>query len=175
MEKVKRPEELIAAAARQGVKVEITEAEIVLLYMENHGYDLLMGEEYNLMLHDQTDGDNHDADGPQTIRDIFDMCMELNEELLLDACSVREPDAETQLDLRKDRLILEGLQERAAAAVPPTLRRYNVTVTEYWKKSVPVMSASWAEAEMKVRQMKADGEVTMSPANYAGATFSAEG
>lgn len=175
MEKVKRPEELIAAAARQGVKVAITEAEIVLLYMENHGYDLLMGEEYGLTLHDQTDGDSHDADGPQTIRDIFEMCMELNEELLLDACSAREPDEETQLDLRKDRLILEGLQERAAAAVPPTLRRYNVAVIERWKKVVPVMAASWAEAEMKVRQMQADGEVTMSPADYAGATFSTEG
>lgn len=175
MEKVKRPEELIAATARQGVTVEITEAEIVLLYVENHGYDLLMGEEYSLTLHDQTDGDNHDADGPQTIRDIFEMCMELNEELLLDACSAREPDAETQLDLRKDRLILEGLLQKAAAAVPPTLRRYNVAVIEHWKKVVPVMAASWAEAEMKVRQMQADGEVTMSPADYAGATFSTEG
>ena len=175
MQKVKRPEELIAVAARQGVKVAITEAEIVLLYMENHGYDLLTDEEYSLTLHDQNDGDSHEMDGHHTIRYIFDMCMELNEELLLDACSSFEPDAETQLDLRKDRLILEGLQERASAAVPPTLRRYNVSVVEHWKKVVPVMAASWAEAEMKVKQMQADGKVTMSPADYAGTTFSTEG
>ncbi len=175
MQKVKRPEELIAAAARQGVTVAITEAEIVLLYVENHGYDLLMDEEYSLTLHDQTDGDDHDADELQTIRDIIEMCIELNKELLLDACSVPEPDDETQLDLRKDLLILEGLLQRASAAVPPTLRRYNVAVIERWKKVVPVMAASWAEAEMKVKQMQADGEVTMSPADYAGVTFSTEG
>ncbi len=35
MKKVKRPEELIAAAARQGVTVAVTEAEIVLLCTKN--------------------------------------------------------------------------------------------------------------------------------------------
>lgn len=175
MKRVKRPEDLIAVAARQGVPVEITEAEIVLLYMENHGYDLLMGEEYSLTLHDQADGDDHDADDSQTIRDIFEMCIELNEELLLDACSAHEPDSETQLDLRKDLLILNSLLQKAETTVPPTLRRYNVAVIEHWKKVVPVVAASWAEAEMKVRQMQADGEVTMSPADYVMVTFSAEG
>lgn len=171
MKKVKRPEDLIAVAARQGVPVEITEAEIVLLYMENHGYELLMGEEYSLTLHDQTDGDDHDADGSQTIRDIFEMCIELNEELLLDACSMREPDSETQLDLRKDLLILKSLLQRAETTVPPTLRRYNVAVIEHWKKVVPVVAASWAEAKMKVEQMWNDGEIVLSGDNFASASF----
>ena len=175
MKKIDKTEELIAAAARQGVEVNMTEAKIVLGYMESHGSELLMGEKYELTLHDQTDGDSHDADEAQTIRDIIELCKELNEELLLDACSTTEPDAEEQLDLRKDGLIIEGLLTKAAAAVPPTLRRYNMAVVEHWKKTVPVVAASWAEAKMKVEQMWKDGEVVLSSEDFAGASFTQEG
>jgi len=161
---------MIAAAARQGVEVEMTEAEIILLYMENHGYDLLMGEEYALTLHDQTDGENHDADGEHTIRDVVELCKEMNEELMLDACSAREPDDETQLDLRKDRLILEGLMRRAADVVPPKFRRYNVAVIEHWRKIVPVVAASWSEAELKAEQMWKNGEITLSSDDFISVT-----
>ena len=46
-------------------------------------------------------------------------------------------------------VILETMLAKAEKVIPPTVRRYNVVIIEYRKKLVPVLAASWAEAEAR--------------------------
>ena len=78
MQKIERQEELIATAARQGVTICGTEAEIVLAYIKVHGYELLTDDDYKLYLHDESAGEDHTHDGAETVRDIVDLSKELN-------------------------------------------------------------------------------------------------
>lgn len=172
MKKIELTEELIAAVARQGVTICGTEAEIVLAYIKVHGYELLTDDDYKLYLHDESAGEDNSYDEPQTVRDIVELCKELNEEMLLDSYSEESPDYDDQLELRKDTLILETLLTKAERVIPPTVRRYNVVIVEHRKKLVPVLAASWAEAEERVREMWENGEVVIGQSDFAGILIS---
>ena len=175
MQKIERQEELIATVARQGVTICGTEAEIVLAYIKVHGYELLTDDDYKLYLHDESAGEDHSHDEAQTVRDIVELCKELNEEMLLDSYSEESPDYDDQLELRKDTLILETLLTKAERVIPPTVRRYNVVIVEHRKKLVPVLAASWAEAEERVREMWENGEVVIGQSDFAGIMISSGG
>lgn len=175
MQKIERQEELIATSARQGVTICGTEAEIILGYIKVHGYELLKDDDFKLALHEESAGDDHSHDEPQTVRDIVELCKELNEEMLLDSYSEESPDIDAQLELRKDTLILETMLEKAEKVIPPTVRRYNVVIVEHRKKLVPTLAASWAEAEAKVREMWENGEVVIGQSDFAGIMISSGG
>ena len=115
------------------------------------------------------------ADSAETVRDIVELCKELNEEMLLDSYSTQEQDADDQLELRKDTLVLETLLAKAEKVIPPTVRRYDVVVIEHRKKLVPVLAASWAEAEARVREMWENGEVVIGQSDFAGIMISSGG
>ena len=175
MKKIELTEELIAAVARQGVTICGTEAEIVLAYIKVHGYELLTDDDYKLYLHDESAGEDNSYDEPQTVRDIVELCKELNEEMLLDSYSTQEQDADDQLELRKDTLVLETLLAKAEKVIPPTVRRYDVVVIEHRKKLVPVLAASWAEAEERVRVMWNTGAGAFGRDNFHGLRIGSEG
>lgn len=175
MQKIESTERLIATAARQGVTICGTETEIVLAYIKVHGYELLMDDDHKLYLHDESEGDDHSHDGEQTVRDIVELCKELNEEMLLDSYSEESPDADAQLELRKDTLILETMLAKAEKVIPPTVRRYDVVIVEHRKKLVPTLAASWAEAEAKAREMWENGEVVICQSDFVGITISSGG
>lgn len=59
--------------------------------------------------------------------------------------------------------------------IPPTVRRYNVVIIEHRKKLVPVLAASWAEAEARVREMWENGEVVIGQSDFAGIMISSGG
>lgn len=105
----------------------------------------------------------------------MELCKELNEEMLVDSYSEENPDADDQFELRKDTLILESMLERAQQVIPPTIRRYDVVIVEHRKKLVPVLAASWAEAEARVREMWENGEVVIGQSDFAGILISSGG
>lgn len=175
MKRIKSTEALVASSARQGVTICGTEAEIVLAYIKVHGYELLTDDDYKLYLHDESAGEDNSYDEPQTVRDIVELCKELNEEMLLDSYSEESPDYDDQLELRKDTLILETLLTKAERVIPPTVRRYNVVIVEHRKKLVPVLAASWAEAEERVREMWENGEVVIVQSDFTGIMISSGG
>lgn len=175
MKRIKSTEALVASSARQGVTICGTEAEIVLAYIKVHGYELLADDDYKLYLHDESAGEDHSHDEAQTVRDIVELCKELNEEMLVDSYSEENPDADDQFELRKDTLILESMLERAQQVIPPTIRRYDVVIVEHRKKLVPVLAASWAEAEARVREMWENGEVVIGQSDFAGILISSGG
>lgn len=175
MKRIKSTEALVASSARQGVTICGTEAEIVLAYIKVHGYELLTDDDYKLYLHDESAGEDNSYDEPQTVRDIVELCKELNEEMLVDSYSEENPDADDQFELRKDTLILESMLERAQQVIPPTIRRYDVVIVEHRKKLVPVLAASWAEAEARVREMWENGEVVIGQSDFAGILISSGG
>lgn len=175
VKRIKSTEALVASSARQGVTICGTEAEIVLAYIKVHGYELLADDDYKLYLHDESAGEDHSHDEAQTVRDIVELCKELNEEMLVDSYSEENPDADDQFELRKDTLILESMLERAQQVIPPTIRRYDVVIVEHRKKLVPVLAASWAEAEARVREMWENGEVVIGQSDFAGILISSGG
>ena len=175
MKKIKLTEELIATAARHGVTICGTEAEIVLAYIKVHGYELLTDDDYKLYLHDESACEDHTHDGTETIRGIVELCVELNKEMLLDSYSTQEQDADDQLELRKDTLILETMRAKAEKVIPPTVRRYNVVIVEHRKKLMPVLAASWTEAEARVREMWENGEVVIGQSDFTGIMISSGG
>lgn len=138
-------------------------------------YELLTDDDYKLYLHDESAGEDNSYDEPQTVRDIVELCKELNEEMLLDSYSEESPDYDDQLELRKDTLILETLLTKAERVIPPTVRRYNVVIVEHRKKLVPVLAASWAEAEERVREMWENGEVVIGQSDFTGIMISSGG
>lgn len=175
MANIKNAGELIAASAWQGVTICDTEAEIILFYIWSHGYELLKDDDFNLALHEENDKDDHSHDVSQTIRDIVELCKELNEEMLRDIYSEEGSDEDERFELRKDALILETTLEKAIRVIPATERRYNVVIVEHRKKVVPVLAASWAEAEEKVREMWENGEVIIGQSDFAGIMISSGG
>ena len=56
-----------------------------------------------------------------------------------------------------------------------SVRRYNVVIIEHRKKLVPVLAASWAEAEARVREMWENGEVVIGQSDFAGIMISSGG
>lgn len=177
MSEIKKAEELVAVAVRQGVQMNLVEADIVLGYMEGHGFALVSDEQFQMALHDTEEEEKYGytKDQPYTIREAVEFCQEMNEELLQDAAGKEQRDENYILDLRKDDLILARLMEKAAAVIPPVIRRYNIIILEYLKRVVPVEAASWEEAKAKVERAWKDGEYVLSADDFAGVSFNTGG
>ena len=173
MTEIKKAEDLVAVSVRQGLQMNLVEADIVLGYIEGHGFALMSDEQFQMALHDTEEEEKYGYtnDQPYTIREAVEFCQEMNEELLLDATGKEQQDASYILDLRKDDLILSRLMEKAAAVIPPVIRRYNIVIMEYLKCVVPVEAASWEEAKSKVEQAWKDGEYVLSADDFAGVSF----
>lgn len=173
MTEISKAEELVAVSARQGFKMSLIEADIVLGYMEGHGYALVSDEQYQVKLHDTEEEEKYwyTNDQPYTIREAVEFCQEMNEELLQDAVGKKQQDANYILDLRKEELILSGLMDKAAAVIPPVIRRYNIVILEYLKRVVSVKAASWEEAKSKVEQAWKEGQCVLDKEDFAGVTF----
>ena len=172
MTEIKKAEDLVAVSIRQGLQMNLVEADIVLGYIEGHGFSLMSNEQFQMALHDtEEEKYGYSKDQPYTIREAVEFCQEMNEELLRDASSEESCDESRILDLRKDDFILSGLVERATAVIPPVIRRYNIVILEYLKRVVPVEAASWEEAKSKVEQAWKAGEYVLSADDFAGVSF----
>ena len=171
MKNVTNTLELMAAAGNQGVALNDTEAEILLGYLEGHDYCLKMGKNRRLWLHDNQDGEKDDNDDAYTIRDVIELCQELNGEILLEEESKQTPKQNYILELKKDKMLLERMMEKAAVAVPPEIREYKVQITEHLTKTVSVNGESWADAELKAREAYDRGEIVLSADDFAGVIF----
>lgn len=175
METVTKTMELMAAAGNQGVALNDTEAEILLGYLEGHDYCLKMGKNRRLWLHDNQDGEKDDNDDAYTIRDVIELCQELNGEILLEEEGKQTPEKNYILELRKDEILLKQMMEKVAAAVPPEIREYKVRIVEHLAKTVSAKGESWADAELKVREAYDKGEIVLSADDFAGVIFSLGG
>lgn len=177
MTEIKKAEDLVAVSIRQGLQMNLVEADIVLGYIEGHGFSLMSNEQFQMALHDTEEEEKYgySMDQPYTIREAVEFCQEMNEELLRDASGEESRDENRVLDLRKDGLILGGLMERAAAVIPPVIRRYNIIILEYLKRVVSVEAASWEEAKSKVEQAWKNGEHVLTADDFAGVSFNTGG
>ena len=173
MTEIKKAEDLVAVSVRQGLQMNLVEADIVLGYIEGHGFALMSDEQFQMALHDTEEEEKYGYtnDQPYTIREAVEFCQEMNEELLLDATGKKQQDESYILDLRKDDLILSGLMEKAAAVIPPVIRRYKIVILEHLKRVVHVEAASWEEAKSKVEQAWKAGEYVLSAEDFAGVSF----
>lgn len=175
MKVARNPLEIIAAAGCQGVALGDTEALILLGYLEGHDYCLMMDDHRKMWLHDNQDGENDENDTPYTIRDVIELCQELNGEILLEEESRETTQPEYILDLRKDEILLEHMMEKASAAIPPEAREYKVVIVEHLRRVISVNAENWADAELKVREAYDRAEIVLSVDDFAGVTFSLGG
>lgn len=177
MTEIMTAEWLVSVAVRQGVQMNLVEADIVLGYMEGHGYALVSDEQYQVKLHDTEEEEKYGYtnDQPYTIREAVEFCQEMNEELLQEAVGKEQQDANYILDLRKDELILSGLMEKAATVIPPVIRQYNIIILEHLKRVVSVEAASWEEAKAKAERAWKDGEYVLGSDDFAGVSFNTGG
>lgn len=112
MDRITKPEELVAYAARQGIPISIGEADILLGYMEGHDYCLMLDGSDAMLRHDEQDGADHNEDLAYSIPDAVIFCLEMNEELLRENKSQEEPDTCYLSQPRKDGQILDALMEK---------------------------------------------------------------
>lgn len=175
MKEIKKPEELVAVATRQGMEMNLTEAAVVLGYLEGHDYCLLMADDFTMTLHDLTEGDISSNDMHYNIRQAVEFCQEMNDELLLENAAKDEPDEEYLLDLRKDELILDALMKRAKEVIPPVVSTYKVAIIERLKMVVTEQATSWEEAVMKVRDAWNKGEYVLGADDFTRVDFTLEG
>lgn len=177
MNEIKKAEDLVAVSTRQGLQMNLVEADIVLDYIEVYGFVLTCDEQFRMVLHDTEEEEKYgySKDQPYTIREVVEFCQEMNEELLMDVSSNEQRDESYILDLRKDELILSGLMERTASVIPPVIRQYNIIIMEYLKRVVPVDAASWEEAKSKVEQAWKNGEYDLTAEDFAGVSFNTIG
>lgn len=113
---ITQPEELVPAAMRQGIRMDIHEADIVLGYLEGHDYVLMADNESRTVRHDRQDGADYSEDIPYSIRDAVMFCQEMNEELLQENEYRNDTDAGYLTRLREDEQILDALLEKNAVA-----------------------------------------------------------
>lgn len=175
MKVARNPLEIIAAAGCQGVALGDTEALILLGYLEGHDYCLMMDEHRKMWLHDNQDGEKDENDTLYTIRDVIELCQELNGEILLEEESRETVQPEYILDLHKDEILLERMMEKASAAIPPEPREYKVVIVEHLRRVIPVNAENWADAEMKVREAYDRQEIVLDADDFAGVSFSLGG
>ena len=124
MKMVKRPQELVAAAGLQGVALNDTEAAILLGYLEGHDYCLLTADHKKFWLHDNQDVETDDNDTPYTIRDVIELCQEMNRDILLGADLEDMTQPDRIMDLHKDEMLLEHMMGKVSAAIPSEARGY---------------------------------------------------
>lgn len=104
---------LIAAAMRQGIRLDAEEAEMILGYLEGHDYCLMADGSGKTMRHDEQCEDDYREDEPYTIRDAIAFCQEMNDDLLRNGCFQGEPDEGHLSQLRKDGQVLDALMARS--------------------------------------------------------------
>lgn len=92
MTRIRKPEELVAYAARQGIPISIGEADILLGYMEGHDYCLMLDDSDAMLRHDEQDVADHSEDQAYSISDVVMFCLEMNVELLQENKSQEESD-----------------------------------------------------------------------------------
>ena len=112
MTRIRKPEELVAYAARQGIPISIGEADILLGYMEGHDYCLMLDDSDAMLRHDEQDVADHSEDQAYSISDVVMFCLEMNVELLQENKSQEESDTVYLSQLRKDEQVLDVLMER---------------------------------------------------------------
>lgn len=167
MREIKEPDELIAIATRQGVaNMTRTEARIILGYVEGHDYVIEEHDGFKTCLHDLQAGDDTSEDYDWTIREIVEFCQEMNEELMTDINEGEDPDGSKMSDLEKDDYILQRVMEKVSQVVPPRVKKYTVSVTEYLRRLVVVEAASISEAETMVERMWNNGEVVLTADDF---------
>ena len=108
MSRITQPEELLVAAMRQGIRMDIREADIVLGYQEGHDYCLMANDEGWTVRHDEQDGTDYSEDMPYSIKDAVMFCQEMNGELLRENESQSVPDIGYLGRLRKDEQIFDA-------------------------------------------------------------------
>lgn len=167
--------EIMAAAGNQGVELNDVEAAILLGYLEGHDYCLKMGRKRELWLHDNQNGEKDENDTPYTVRDVIELCQELNGEILLDEEGRDTTKPDYIMELRKDEMLLERMMEKAAAAIKPEAKEYKVVISEHLKRIVPVNAESWADAHLKVREAYDKSEIVLGADDFAGVMFSMGG
>ena len=105
-------QELMMAAQKQGIVLNVEEANTILGYLEGHEYSLMTDGQGATVRHDDQYGNNHRGDEPYTVQDTIAFCQEMNEELLDDG----HPRDEGYLaQLREDRQVLDKLMEKVVA------------------------------------------------------------
>lgn len=114
---INTPDQLVTAAMRQGMKMSAKEADVVLGYLEGHDFCLRMDANGNTVRHDMQHKSIHRGDEPYTIREVVWFCQEMNEELLNDALSHVDPNAEYLSELRQSEQILDVLAARIMQSV----------------------------------------------------------
>lgn len=171
MNAITKPEELMGLSVRQGLTMNYVEAEIVLGYLAGHDFGLEADENFQTVLHDIKEDDDHSGDEPQSIRDVIEFCQEMNEELLLEESGADEPRPDYLTELRKDEFILDGLMERAKEVIPAVVREYTVNIVETLRMKVFVEAASRAEAETKVEALWKEGEYILDAEHFVGVMF----
>lgn len=119
IDRIARPEELIEAAMKQGIVIDTHEADMLLGYLEGHGYCLMADDEGRTARHDEQEEYDYSKDVPYSIWDAVLFCQEKNEELLQENESRCNPDAAYLCRLRKDEQALGALMEKISAAPAP--------------------------------------------------------
>ncbi len=76
--RIDKANELMSAAAVQGIRLDEQEATIILGYLEGHDYCLVVDTQGRTLRHDTQDGDDHREDKAYTIQDAIIFCWEMN-------------------------------------------------------------------------------------------------
>ena len=111
-DRIAGPEELMAAAMRQGVRMNVYEADMILGYLEGHDYCLMLDNEGRTVRHDEQDEENHSEDMPYSVQDAVMFCQEMNAELLQENESLSVPDIDYLARLHQDEQVLDEVMER---------------------------------------------------------------
>lgn len=139
---ISKPERLVQIAAESyGIKLEQTEAEIILGYLEGSDFCLLSNWDCKakcdgLYIHDNQDTDENSGDEVFKFLDVVDFCQFANCEILAEQDGLRNPPADYVSILKRDDVILQRLCERciergyAKGALPKATDR-TYTVTEF--------------------------------------------
>ena len=156
MEIIKTDEQLIAAAARNGVTLNETEAATLLHVFADDYEKIAMDDQYDFFM----SGDGYERS--TNLNEIVSLAMEVNSERLMEDL----PDCQHVYGLRLIEHLLNGLMEKVKVIVKPKIRAYNVRVVANYAKTIQVEAASWAEATHKANVLLMTGEVTFGAEDF---------
>lgn len=128
---VKTPEKLVEAAQLCGIHMDAGEANEVLGYLEGHDFMLLIDENGRTYRWDKQNGPDLKMDDlePYTMMDLFDFCIDMNEEFLEDwdrMNALNDPSFDQKLV--EDREMFLSLKERAARMLDGLYDKMNMTL-----------------------------------------------
>lgn len=160
--------DMMATASRHGVPIGRAEAYIMLDILNDRDFELYVNNDFKMWLHDRQDGESRDHDTEYTMRDVVELCSEINEEYMLETSD----DKEKYFSLLKDEHILYELSKRCEKVIPPTVREHKVIIIEHLKKVVSIEAASWEEAESIAKERWKNGDYILDADDFAGVMFS---